>query len=54
MCGAHWRMVPPVIKNQVWQHYRRGQEVDKNPTEAYLAAAQAAVDAVAEIESRRK
>lgn len=52
MCLFHWRLVPRVLRDAVWQHYRRGQEVDKQPSAEYLAAAQAAIDAVAVREGR--
>lgn len=54
MCGVHWRMVPNALKARVWSRYRAGQEVTKDPTPAYLEAAQAAVDAVARIEAERR
>jgi hypothetical protein len=43
-------MVPRNIKRDVWQHYRPGQCDDKNPTQAYLDAADAAIEAVEEAE----
>lgn len=36
MCLRHWRMVPKVLQNAIWEHYRPGQEVDKRPTEEYM------------------
>lgn len=50
MCLMHWRMVPGNMKRAVWATYRPGQERDKNPTREYLAAAQAAIQAVYEQE----
>jgi hypothetical protein len=50
MCARHWRLVPKDLQSRVWATYRPGQEVDKRPTAEYLAAAQAAIDAVAELE----
>jgi len=47
MCLEHWRMVPRVFQQQVWKHYRPGQENDKRPSKTYLAAAAAAIEAVA-------
>lgn len=47
MCPRHWRMVPKALQAKVWEHYRPGQERDKQPTPEYLAAATAAVDSVA-------
>lgn len=52
MCLRHWRMVPKVLQARVWATYRPGQEIDKNPTGAYMEAQQAAVDAVAKKEGR--
>lgn len=53
MCIDHWRKVPRNLQLAVWKTYRRGQEVDKSPSPAYLAAAQAAIAAVAAIEQRQ-
>jgi hypothetical protein len=53
MCRKHWFMVPQKNKLAVYRHYRKGQEIDKNPTAAYLEAAQAAIDAVARKEERK-
>lgn len=50
MCGRHWRMVPKPVARKVWETYRPGQEVDKRPSRAYLDAADAAVEAVAQAE----
>jgi len=47
MCRRHWYMVPKPLRDEVWHHYRPGQERHKRPSEAYLAAAKRAVDAVA-------
>lgn len=47
MCLRHWRMVPRAIQRQVWATYRPGQCDDKNPSEAWHAAADAAIAAVA-------
>lgn len=47
MCLTHWRMVPQALQRQVWATYRRGQEQDKQPSSAYLAAVKAAIAAVA-------
>ena len=46
MCKHHWAMVPKHLQRAVWQHYRAGQEVTKDPSPEYLAAAQNAIDAV--------
>lgn len=52
MCLAHWNLVPYALKRNVWAHYRPGQEVRKDPTPEYLAAARAAIEAVAAREGR--
>lgn len=46
MCLKHWRMVPRDLQRDVWRHYRQGQCGDMRPSEAYLGAARAAVQAV--------
>lgn len=53
MCSRHWRLVPRVLQREVWQAYRKGQEIDKRPSAAYLTAAGRAIAAVAEIERRQ-
>jgi hypothetical protein len=50
MCKRHWSIVPKPLKNAVWGTYVAGQELRKDPTAEYLRAAQAAIDAVAEVE----
>jgi hypothetical protein len=52
MCKAHWRIVPKALQDAVWATYRPGQETTKTPSDAYLAAAQAAIDAVAAKEQK--
>ena len=52
MCRRHWYMVPSWIRSSVWEHYRPGQEVDKKPSENYMAVTRAAIDAVAAKETR--
>ena len=47
MCRKHWSLVPAPLRDAVWRTYRPGQERTKDPTHEYLAAAQAAIDAVA-------
>jgi hypothetical protein len=54
MCLKHWRMVPRDKQREVWRTYRPGQEVDKQPSEAYLIAANAAIDAVAAKERKQR
>jgi hypothetical protein len=38
-CKKHWFRLPQRIRTAIWAAYRPGQEVDKNPSEAYLDAA---------------
>lgn len=47
MCRRHWRRVPKPIQRAIWREYRRGQEIDKNPSAAYLAVQRLAVAMVA-------
>jgi hypothetical protein len=47
MCGRHWRRVPRELQRAVWRHYKPGQEKTKQPSPEYLAAANAAIEAVA-------
>lgn len=51
MCRRHWRMVPKVIQDRIWAEYVPGQERRKDPTEAYIEVALAAVDYVAWLEA---
>lgn len=53
MCKRHWFMVPKPLRKEVWRTYRKGQEITKDPSPEYLAAAKAAIRAVAEKEGRR-
>jgi hypothetical protein len=39
MCRRHWFMVPKAMQDAIWAAYRPGQERDKKPSNAYLAAA---------------
>lgn len=47
MCFSHWSRVPRDIQRAVWANYRAGQCDDKNPSEAWHEAADAAIGAVA-------
>jgi len=47
MCAKHWRLVPKPMQRAIWQAYEPDQEVTKEPSPAYLAAAKAAKAAVA-------
>lgn len=46
MCSVHWKMVPASLKAAVWTHYRPGQCDDMQVSKAWLAAADAAIEAV--------
>jgi len=50
MCRKHWYMVPADLRCAVWREYRRGQEIDKQPSEAYLRVMYQAIRAVAKKE----
>ena len=45
-------MVPKSLRAQVWAQYIPGQEIRKDPTTEYIDALMAAVNAVAEQETR--
>lgn len=47
MCRPHWYLVPKPLRDEIWRHYRPGQEIDKQPSAAYLAVAKRAIAAVA-------
>lgn len=54
MCAVHWPQVPPALRESINATYRPGQEVDKQPSNEYLAFAAAAIDAIAHKESRQQ
>jgi hypothetical protein len=39
MCKRHWFTLPANLRNAILANYRRGQELDKQPTVAYMCAA---------------
>ena len=43
MCRDHWFAVPKKIRDAVWNEYREGQCDDKNPSEEWHRAADAAI-----------
>ena len=47
-CRPHWFALPSGIRSRIWAAYRPGQEVDKKPSAAYVAAARAAQRWIAE------
>lgn len=54
MCGPHWRLVPKPLAQAVWRTYREGQCDDKNPSKEWHAAADAALEWVAQLERHAK
>lgn len=41
-CAHHWFRLPAPIRAEIWRTYVRGQELRKDPSTEYLAAARAA------------
>lgn len=41
-CKLHWFALPREIRREIWRTYRKGQEIDKNPSADYIAAARKA------------
>jgi hypothetical protein len=39
-CKEHWFRLPKVLRDLIWATYRPGQEITKNPSPEYIAAAQ--------------
>lgn len=38
-CSAHWFALPQRLRNKIWATYKKGQEISKTPSAAYLDAA---------------
>jgi len=38
-CQTHWFKIPAHLRSRLWAAYREGQEIDKNPSEEYIAIA---------------
>ena len=38
-CRPHWFRLPGRLRKKIWSTYRTGQEIDKNPSDEYLAVA---------------
>lgn len=38
-CKPHWFTLPKRLRDKIWATYRPGQEITKDPSEEYLAAA---------------
>lgn len=54
MCVAHWMMLPKPLRDAVWAEYIPGQEIRKDPTEAYLNVTRRAINFIAVKEGRRE
>lgn len=52
-CKPHWFQLPKPIRDRIWGTYREGQEITKDPSRAYMEAAKAAQDWIAQQESAR-
>jgi hypothetical protein len=42
-CRRHWLMLPLNLRHGILNNYRKGQEIDKKPSLAYIKAAHAAM-----------
>mgnify|MGYP000482234381 CR=1 FL=1 len=51
-CLRHWRLVPKAMQRRVWAAYVPGQEVRKDPTQAYLDVQREVVAYVAALEGK--
>lgn len=49
-CKKHWFRLPLRLRNRIWQTYVPGQETTKDPSQAYLDAAQAVQSWIVEYE----
>jgi hypothetical protein len=38
-CSRHWFMLPKYLRDKIWKTYRPGQEITKDPSPEYIAAA---------------
>ena len=38
-CRDHWFKLPKRLQALIWRHYRPGQEITKDPSAEYIAAA---------------
>lgn len=52
MCLYHWMLIPWAVQRAVWRTYRPGQCDDKNPSDAWMQAADAAIGYVARFEKK--
>ncbi len=51
MCRRHWFRLPKPYRDAIWDAYVPGQEVRKDPTPEYLAAAQTAIQFIERAEA---
>ena len=54
MCLEHWQLLPKPIRYAVWAAYRPGQEIDKVPNRAYMAAVRVALDWALDYEAKAR
>ncbi|MEZ2297293.1 hypothetical protein [Variovorax sp. RCC_210] len=40
-CRKHWFTLPKALRDDIWRTYRPGQEITKTPSDAYMDAAHA-------------
>lgn len=38
-CSTHWFKLPKQLRDKVWAAYVPGQEINKTPSESYIAVA---------------
>lgn len=38
-CKGHWFTLPKALRDRIWATYRRGQEITKTPSPAYMKVA---------------
>ena len=50
MCKHHWFMLPSFLRDQIWRHYKEGQEERKDPTRLYCETAIECVKYIARLE----
>jgi len=39
-CKRHWFMLPKNLRDKIWEAYKPGQEIKKNPTKKYIKVVQ--------------
>lgn len=49
-CKHHWFMLPKMLRDAIWEHYRPGQCDDWNITHEYAKAARNAIKYLAKVE----